>query len=142
MCLNKHKTIQKFTLLTVLLSNVLSISISSFTVYLVTKSHDRPDSSGYQDTHQGLPGIHMDGIHKEKGLPGIHKDGIHKEQGLPGIRMDGIQKDEVQQTTSNHKKGQKTRYGVMRGTNYGVVHIDLGQNTTKDQDSEEEWWND
>ena len=49
----KTKTIHKFTLLTVLLSNILSISISSFTVYLVTKSHDRPDSSGYQDTHQG-----------------------------------------------------------------------------------------
>ena len=32
----KTKTIHKFTLLTVLLSNVLSISISSFTVYLVT----------------------------------------------------------------------------------------------------------
>ena len=115
--------------MTLLLSNVLSITVTGFTVYLVTTSQDRPDSSRYQDTLQGLPGIHI-----EKGLPGIPM-----ERGLPGIQIDGIQNDEVQQTTSNN--GHKPGHGVMRGTHYGVLHIDLGQNTTKDQDSEEEWWN-
>ena len=114
----KTKTINKYILLTILLSNVLSISISSFTTYLVTKEfQDKPNGSGFQDAHQRHVGLRVDGLRMDQGLPS--DEGHH----------------ETRHTPSNHKKGHKTQYGV--------VHIDVsqGQNTTtENQDDEEDWW--
>ena len=89
--------------------------MTGFTVYLVTS----------QDTVQRLPGNPVERLPAIQGLQG------NPMERLPSIKIDGIRKDEVQGLPG---------HGVKRGTHYGVLHIDLGTNTTK-EDSEEEWWN-
>ena len=105
----KNTAINKYIVLTILLSNILSIISASFTTYILTKElQDEPNlGPGFRAGHQRDVGLRMD-------------------QGLPSDA--GAQ--DTQHKPSSHKHGPKTQYGV--------VHIDVSKerNTTEKQDED------
>ena len=150
----KSVTIQHFTLLTLILTNILSATLTGFTVYLITSqvtAQKLPTTVEQGPTIRGIHGPTIRGIqeHPVERLPTpvekrLNIQGInrHSVERLPTAVEKRLEAQSLQGNPVNINRGQDEVQGIpgigVKEHNY-TVHIDLGHET--EESEEQSWWN-
>ena len=150
----KSVTIQHYTLLTLILTNILSATLTGFTVYLITsqvKAQKLPTTVEQGPTIRGIHGPTIRGIqeHPVERLPtpvekrlNIQGTNRHSVKRLPTAVEKKLEAQSLQGNPVNINRGQDEVQGIpgigVKEHNY-TVHIDLGNET--EESEEQSWWN-